>query len=35
MRMNANEFEEVGDMVEVSIHVLGVRIESVVCRRTE
>ena len=33
--MNTNEFEEIGDMVEVSIHILGVGIESVVCRRTE
>ena len=33
--MSTNQFEEIGDMVEVGIHILGVGIKCVVCRRTE
>ncbi len=33
--MSTNQFKEIGDMVEVRIHILGVRIKCIVCRRTE
>ena len=35
MRVNSNQFEEIGDMIEISVHVVGVRIESVVSGRSE
>ena len=35
MRLNSNQFEEIGDMIEISVHVVGVRIESVVSGGSE
>ena len=33
--MNTNQLEEIGDMVEVSVHILGIGIECIVCGGTE